>query len=132
MAAVAVVFSLVIDAIGSLPAEPNACSNASLKRPLRLGSPRVSGIGVIYQNLTNAHKKVKSIVHSRTACICRANEAEGLPMRFECRVHHLADHAPVEPTCRLTLARWRSGQNGHGRVCIQFQEMEVGGKILDA
>jgi len=84
------------------------------------------GIGVIYQNLTNAHRKVRFVMHSTVACICRANPKEGIPMRLECRAHHLGDHALVEPCCRLTLVRWRSGQGGIGRVAIQFQELDVG------
>ena len=72
------------------------------------------------------HCQVRTIVHSTSACICRANVREGLPMRFECRAHHLGDHSLVEPIVRLTLARWRSGQDGIGRVCLQFKELDVG------
>ena len=51
-----------------------------------------------------------------------------MPLRFECRVHHLSDHALVDPTVKLTMARWRSGQDGRGRVCLEFQQLELGNK----
>lgn len=43
-------------------------------------------------------------------------------------MHHLADHALVDPSVKLYMARWRSGQDGVGRVCIEFDELAVGNR----
>jgi len=67
----------------------------------------------------------KMIIHSSTACVCRANKMRGLPMRLECRVHHLADHALVDPNCKLYMAVWHSGQDGLTRACIELQPLEA-------
>ena len=84
------------------------------------------GVGVFYQKFSNASRKAKTILHSSRACLCHAQPARGLPRRFECRVYHISDYALVDPTCKLTLARFRSGAGGAGRVCVQFQELKVG------
>jgi len=88
------------------------------------------GVGVFYQKFSNASNKTRHILHSTHACICHAQGPsptfpEGLPPRFECRVHHLSDMGLVEPSVKLVMARFRSGQRGTGRVCVQFQDLEV-------
>ena len=86
------------------------------------------GIGIFYQRLSNASIKARSIEHSSVACVCRAQKARAMPMRLECRVHHVADHAFVDPSCKLIIAAWRSGQDGTGRVCVEFRELAVGNR----
>lgn len=48
-----------------------------------------------------------------------------MPLRFEARVHHLSDHALVDAQVRLTMARWHSGQDGVGRVSLEFTGARV-------
>lgn len=84
------------------------------------------GIGVFYQHISNPADKKASILHSTCACISRAQP--GMPIRFECRVHHLADYALVSPSCKLTLARFHTGQDGAGRVSIEFEELQISNK----
>ena len=81
------------------------------------------GIGVVYEHISSAATKKKSILHSSHACVCRAQC--GMPVRFECRVHHISDYALVEPHCKLTMARFHSGQDGEGRVAIEVEELAV-------
>jgi hypothetical protein len=37
----------------------------------------------------------------------------------------------VEPSIKMYMARFVSGQNGHGRMCVQFQDLEVHNKTPD-
>lgn len=95
--AFAVIFSLIFDAIG---------------------------IGVLYQKVSSASKKSRSsLLHSTRACVCRAQP--DMPMRFECRVHHLSDYALVDSSVKLFMARFHGGQHGEGRVCIEFHELKI-------
>ena len=85
------------------------------------------GIGLIYQKVSSPSRKSRRcILHSTRACVCRAQP--GMPMRFECRVHHLSDYALVDPSVKLYMARFHSGQQGEGRVAIEFQELRIGNR----
>lgn len=77
-------------------------------------------VGVLYQRLSRASAKTSCIRHSRRAVI---SNHDGKYRRFECRVHHLSDHALVEPVVKLSMARWHSGQDGLSRVCIKFADL---------
>jgi len=92
------------------------------------------GIGIIYQKVSSPALKSGTILHSTCACICHEQPQRerppmpAMPMRFECRVHHLSDYALVNASVTLCLARFHSGQDGEGRVCIEFQELHIGNR----
>jgi hypothetical protein len=83
------------------------------------------GIGVFFQRMTHAGSKARSLIHSQQAVI-RKGATPGERV-LECRVHHMADHALVDPTARLTLVKWHSGHPGSAapRVCLEFQDLEL-------
>ena len=68
------------------------------------------GIGIIFQRLSMASHKVRTILHSERACVCHAQP--GMPVRFECRVHHLADYALCDSSCKLVMARFLKDSQG--------------------
>jgi hypothetical protein len=52
-------------------------------------------------------------------------------LRLSCRLLTCGEHSTVEPSIKMYMARFVSGQNGHGRVCVQFQDLEVHNKTPD-
>ncbi|KAL3903510.1 MAG: hypothetical protein SGPRY_011646 [Prymnesium sp.] len=88
-----------------------------------------AGIGIFYTRFSNASLKSRSILHSERAVICRA--CEWMPPRLEVRVFHISDHALVDPSVKLTMARWHSGQDGIGRVSIEFVSLPLANKQPD-
>jgi hypothetical protein len=52
-------------------------------------------------------------------------------LRLSCRLLTCGEHSTVEPSIKMYMARFVSGQSGHGRVCVQFQDLEVHNKTPD-
>ena len=78
--------------------------------------------------MTNASIKTRAIMHSDT-CVIRQGESPGSRL-FECRIHHIADHALVDPIVKLTMAKWH--HNESGRVSIEFIDLPVSNKTSRA